>query len=347
MKIFHCDHCGQLLFFENTTCLKCGHQVAYVPNFAGMTSLDPPLANVWQLHGGTYRLCSNYTEQQICNWAVPADDPNPLCISCRTTRAIPNLFEPGHREAWYRLEAAKRRVLFTLTQLSLPILDLIFEFKAGEPGSEVLTGHSNGVITINIAEADDVERERQKKAVHEPYRSVIGHIRHEVGHFYWGCLIARTSELSAFRNIFGDEEQDYSASLRAHYEQGANPNWQDRFVSAYASVHPWEDWAETWTHYLHMVDALETAAACGISMFPARSDEPSMSRVPSSVPPARLAFSSMLDHWFPLTYALNNLNRGLGLPDAYPFVLSPMAIAKLQFVHDVIGRVGGFRAAVA
>jgi hypothetical protein len=344
MKIFHCDYCGHLLFFENTTCLQCGRQVAYVPNFGDMTSLDPAFANVWNLYGGMYRLCSNYTEQQICNWAVPADDPNPLCISCRTTSSIPNLSEPGHREAWYRLEIAKRRVFFTLAQLSLPILDLTFEFKAAESGSDVLTGHSNGVITINIAEADDVERKRQKKAVHEPYRSVIGHIRHEVGHFYWDRLIGWTAELSRFRNVFGDEGQDYNAALRTHYEQGPIPNWQDRFVSAYASVHPWEDWAETWAHYLHMVDALETAAACGISIFPPRSDEPSMPQVPSSFPPAKLAFASMLDHWFPLTYALNNLNRGLGLPDAYPFVLSPTAINKLQFVHDVIG---GFKAAVA
>ena len=349
MKIFHCNHCDHLLFFENTTCLKCGHQVAYLPDIALMSSLDPMEDGTWrspilQAAGKTYRLCKNYTDEQICNWAVPASDPESLCASCRLTRTIPDLSQPGHRPAWYRLEMAKRRVIFTLLQLSLPLQSfeedsergLAFEFKADEPGAKVLTGHLNGVITIHVSEADDVERERQKRAVHEPYRTIVGHIRHEVGHYYWERLIGASTRVETFRSLFGDERQDYAAALQTHYDQGPPADWQDTFVSAYASAHPWEDWAETWAHYLHMVDSLETAAACGLSLDPYRRDEPSMTRVPSTVSPSELPFISLINHWFPLTYVLNNFNRGLGLPDAYPFVLSPTANAKLEYVHGVI-----------
>jgi hypothetical protein len=350
LKVFHCNHCDQLLFFENTTCLGCGRQVAYLPDVSLMSSLDPLPDGTWRSPGTdseqkTYRLCTNYTDEQVCNWAVPCSDPQPLCVSCRLTRAIPDLSQDGQRQAWYRLEVAKRRVLFTLLQLDLPVRSreedqdqgLAFEFK-GDVGEEgVLTGHANGVITINVAEADDVERERQKKAVHEPYRTLVGHVRHEVGHYYWERLIAAGPDIDAFREMFGDERKDYAAALQAHYEQGPQPDWQNNFVSAYASSHPWEDWAETWAHYLHMVDALETAATCGLSLRPKHPDEPSMPKVPA-VHPFKLDFSSLIDHWHPLTYALNNFNRGLGLPDAYPFVLSTPVIDKLRYVHDSIGR---------
>ena len=272
---------------------------------------------------------------------------SPLCKSCRLTREIPDLSVNGHRQAWYRLEVAKRRLLFTLLQLSLPLDDLseetapglTFEFKAAVPGDEsILTGHSNGVITINIAEADDVERERQRMALHEPYRTILGHMRHEIGHYYWDRLIRESAEIDRFRELFGDERQDYGAALKTHYEQGPTSDWPEHFVTAYAGAHPWEDWAETWAHYLHMVDAVETAAACGLSLRPQRADEPSMTRVPSAVPSRELSFQSLVTNWFSLTYVLNNFNRGLGLADAYPFVLSSSAISKLKFVHEVIRR---------
>ena len=178
---------------------------------------------------GGYRLCQNYKIEGICNWAVPADDDNPLCVSCRITRVIPNLADPAHRAAWYRLEVAKRRLLFTLIELGLPMANriddpergLTFEFLAdADPGgAPVLTGHADGVITVNIAEADDAERERRRTAMHEPYRTLLGHMRHESGHYYWDRLIAGTPELDEFRSLFGDERADYAASLSAHYEQ--------------------------------------------------------------------------------------------------------------------------------
>jgi hypothetical protein len=259
---------------------------------------------------------------------------------------IPNLANPANRAAWYRLEVAKRRLLFTLIELGLPMQNridapkrgLTFEFLAdADPGgAPVLTGHADGVITVNIAEADDAERERRRTTMHEPYRTLLGHMRHESGHYYWDRLIGTTSEVDEFRSVFGDERADYAASLSAHYERGAPADWQERFVSAYASSHPWEDWAETWAQYLHMVDTLETAAACGLSLKPGRRDEPTVPKMPHPVAPQPAVFERLIDCWFPLTYVLNNLNRGLGHGDAYPFVLSPSAVAKLRFV-DTLG----------
>jgi hypothetical protein len=329
--------------------------VAYLPDLAVIASLEEDADGHWRSplnasSGRAYRLCRNYPEEQVCNWAVVADELNPLCASCRLTRVIPDLAPAGNRRAWYRLESAKRRVIVTLLQLHLPVLNrdedpergLAFEFKADVPTPDgsgaVLTGHGGGVITINIAEADDAERERRRKSLREPYRTLLGHMRHESGHYYWNRLIEHSSALRSFRRMFGDERNDYGAALNAYYDQGPPPDWQARFVSAYASAHPFEDWAETWAHYLHMIDTIETAAACGLSLKPPRRDEPSLTRLPPFVASQHVRFKRLIDSWLPITYVLNNLNRGLGLADAYPFVLSAPAIAKLKYVHDLIRR---------
>jgi hypothetical protein len=352
MKIFHCDHCGQLLFFENTQCVNCGHRLAYLPDLSLVGSLDASDDGWWRsplplAHNRTYRLCRNYADMQVCNWAIPGDDPHELCASCRLTRVIPDLSVPAHHTAWYKLEVAKRRLVFTLLELGLPVLNrdddpahgLAFEFRADstEPGAPwVMTGHSDGIITINIAEADDVERERRRQLVREPFRTLLGHVRHESGHYYWDRLIKDSAAIEKYRAIFGDERLDYNEALRMHYDKGAPVDWQANYVSEYASAHSWEDWAETWAHYLHIVDTVETAAACGLSLKPRRRDEPSMDKLPTMTAAAHIGFEQLIESWFPLTYVLNNLNRGLGVVDAYPFVLSQLAIEKLQFVHDVI-----------
>jgi hypothetical protein len=353
VKVFHCDHCGQLVFFENIACVSCGRRLAYLPELALVGSLDESGDGQWRsplaaAQGRTWRLCRNYTEESVCNWAVASDDEHPLCESCRLTSVIPDLSRTDRREAWYRLEVAKRRLVYTLLALGLPVRNrvddpergLAFEFKANPDGpdaSPVFTGHASGVITINIAEADDAEREKRKRALHEPYRTLLGHVRHESGHYYWDRLIAWSPRLEAFRETFGDERADYGQALQTHYDHGPASDWPQRFVTAYASAHPWEDWAETWAHYLHMVDALETAAACGLSLRPRRGDEPSLPRLSTDALAAPdTPFNRLIDNWFPLTYVLNNLNRGMGLPDGYPFVLSPPAIDKLRFVHDAI-----------
>ncbi|MGH7963979.1 MAG: zinc-binding metallopeptidase family protein [Candidatus Binatia bacterium] len=350
MKIFHCDHCRQLVFFENARCVNCSHPLAYLPDLGVVGSLDAAGGDLWRspiprAQGLTYRLCVNYSQENVCNWAVSADDPQPLCKSCRLTRVIPNLSRPGHKEAWYRLEVAKRRLVYNLLSLALPLANkfedpehgLTYEFlaEADMPGgAPVLTGHSNGVITINVAEANDAEREKQRRQLHEPYRTLLGHFRHEVGHYYWDRLIKNSEQLAAFRQLFGDERENYEEALKRHYQHGASDDWQQRFISIYASAHPWEDWAETWAHYLHMTDTLETAVACGVSLSPRRADEPSL-KIDARSNPAH-AFDRMINDWFSLTYMLNNLNRGMGLPDGYPFLLPTPAIDKLRFVHETI-----------
>ncbi|MGH7169760.1 MAG: zinc-binding metallopeptidase family protein [Gemmataceae bacterium] len=355
MKIFHCDNCEQLVFYENVRCVNCEHDLAYLPDLEEIAALEPAGDNLWYSPAPaakrrTYRLCQNYRQQNICNWAVPADDPNPLCGSCRLTRVIPDLSQPGHKERWYRLEVAKRRLLYSLRSLGLPLLSktehpergLAFQFLA-DPDPEtpnaapVLTGHNEGLITINLAEADDAEREKRRMRMHEPYRTLLGHFRHEVGHYYWDRLIQDSEGIEDFRARFGDEREDYGQALQSHYQEGAPVDWQERFLSSYASSHPWEDWAETWAHYLHMTDTLETAITCGLSLRPRRSDEPALKAHPTTRGCLPESFDRLIESWFPLTYVLNNLNRGMGVPDGYPFVLSSPAIAKLRFVHEVVG----------
>jgi len=351
MRIFHCDHCDHLVFFENTACVRCGHLLAFLPDLGEIGSLERVDDLRWRsplAHDATYRLCRNYREENVCNWALADADTHERCLSCRLTRVVPDLGRQGNREAWYRLEVAKRRLVYTLLALQLPIVDrdddpvggLAFEFMADPDDPSLpptITGHEHGVIRINVAEADASERERRRASLHEPYRTLLGHVRHEIGHYYWERLIAPSAyRLQTFRAVFGDEREDYAAALQRHYAEGPPADWTARFVSAYASAHAWEDWAETWAHYLHITDTVETAAACGVSIRPGRRNEPSMKALPADVATPNTPFERMMAAWYSLTYVLNNLNRGLGLPDGYPFVLSPAAVEKLRVVHEVI-----------
>ena len=360
MKSFHCDHCQSLVFFENVLCLRCGEQLSYLPDRASMAAMKPAESGLWRASGDEgeqrrYRPCANRIEHDICNWAMPVTaDGAPaangeLCSSCRLTRVIPDISVDGNKAAWYRIEVAKRRLIYTLNGLRLPLDPsrsagdggIVFEFRADSisPNGDrnrALTGHDNGVITINVAEADDIQRERQRLQQNEPYRTLLGHFRHEIGHYYWDRLIRDGNHQASFRAIFGDERADYTAALQRHYANGASPDWEQHFVSAYASAHPWEDWAECWAHYLHMTDALETASSTGLSLRPTWPDEPAMSAAPDPLRPEGAAFDRMVKSWVALTYVLNSLNRGLGRPDSYPFVLSAPVIDKLRFVHQVI-----------
>ena len=349
MRNFHCDNCGQAVFFENVSCERCHRVLAYLPDEETIAALERRNDGLMQSKSGkTYRLCTNYEQHHVCNWAIRSDDPNPLCNSCRLTSVIPQLSKPENLFAWNKLEAAKRRLVYSLHAQGLPIHNrmddpshgLVFKFMADGPnGKRVLTGHDEGVITLNIDEADDVVREQRRISMHEPYRTLLGHFRHEIGHYYWDVLVKGSPRLHAFRERFGNEEIDYQSALKEHYANGPRPDWRAHFVSAYASVHPWEDWAETWAHYMHMTDTLETAGCCGLSLHPNRNDEPLLNQLPCK-PARELSFDQIIAGWFPLTYALYNLNRGMGLVDLYPFILPPPAIDKLRFVHETICQAG-------
>jgi len=349
MKVFHCDNCDQLVFFESIQCLKCGSTLGYAFDQGRMVALKPtPVDASAEAASDTtspqYRLCRNYSVEQVCNWLLADTEAGDLCASCRLTLAAPDSNASEDRAAWGRMEAAKRRLVHQLAQLKLPLASqleapetgLAFEFLADPPeGPRVITGHADGKITINLAEANDAEREHRRVSLHEPYRTLLGHLRHEVGHYYWDRLIRDSARLQDFRDLFGDERMDYAESMQRHYDSGPPPDWQLSFVTAYASMHPWEDWAETWAHYLHLTDTLETARACGLALRPHRPDEPALKPTKVIEPSASL-FDHMIEDWLSLTYILNNLNRGMGLPDGYPFVLSPPAIKKLRFIHETI-----------
>ncbi|MEK6367938.1 MAG: putative zinc-binding metallopeptidase [Burkholderia gladioli] len=347
MKTFHCGNCGQLVFFENVRCERCEAPLGYLPEVGevGAFEIDASSGQWRSLHpsvaGQLYRPCHNYSVENVCNWMVPADSPASYCESCALTETIPDLSNPDNRPLWYRTEAAKRRLVYTLTMLGLPVESRLlapergmsFAFKAATESEPVMTGHANGLITLNLAEADDAERERVRAAMHEPYRTLVGHFRHEIGHYYFDRLIVGSAWQEAFRERFGDERADYQAALDAHYQNGAPAGWEDSYISEYASMHPWEDWAETWAHYLHMVDTLDTANACGLVLDP---DDDSLPHLDDQTSVDEASFGNLMRRWFPLTYALNSLNRSMGVADAYPFALSPAVVAKLRFVHQVI-----------
>jgi hypothetical protein len=356
MKTFRCDNCGHPLFFENVQCLKCGSALAFLPERLALCAIEPVPDHpdgLWQRKRPNrraqanhhYRLCRNHTQHQACNFAVPSGDSNPLCVSCRQTRLLPDLSLPENQERWYRIEVAKRRLFYTLAKLGLASPNPpngqrdgpVFEFLADLPGQQVLTGHCQGVITLNIAEADDTERVRRRVALHEPYRTLLGHLRHESGHYYWDSLIKDAGRLEAFREKFGDESIDYAQALNAYYAAGGGVGgWQKHYVSSYATAHPWEDWAETWAHYLHMVDLLETASSYNTRLVVPGNDADEIEEVTNPFERQAPDFDNLVDQWIPLTLLLNSLNRSLGQDDAYPFALTSQALEKLRFVHKII-----------
>ncbi|MFQ5507714.1 MAG: putative zinc-binding metallopeptidase [Leptospirillia bacterium] len=348
MKIFSCI-CTNTIFFENSLCLQCGRVLGYLPDHGVMSTLDPEDA-LWRAltpdTGGRYRMCVNRSAEDVCNWMVPETDAHDACRSCRLNHIIPNLTTPGNRMLWYRIEGAKRRLLYSLDTMRLPIVGreadpehgLAFEFlesqeEGGEfrdsvgASGEVMIGHHKGLITINLAEADPVLRERMRERMREAYRTLLGHFRHEIGHYYWDRLVSNTAWHEPFRELFGDETTDYPSALKRHYQVGVPEGWHENHISAYASAHPWEDWAETWAHYMHMVDTLETAHAYAFI----ENDLPS---IPNTL--ERANFDVLAAKWHHLTQGMNALNRSMGLPDAYPFVMHGRAEQKVRFVHQVV-----------
>jgi hypothetical protein len=349
MRLFTCQACGQVLYFENVRCEQCGHALGYLPDKTAISALEALENNRWKALAAPekpYRFCENYAHG-VCNWMVPADDPLGFCAACRHNRLIPDLSVEGNLQLWARIEAAKHRLFYTLLRLRLPLENraddpergLAFDFLADPPQPHVrgvMTGHANGLITLALKEADDAVREKVRGQMGEPYRTLLGHFRHEIGHYFWDRLIgANTKKLSVFRACFDNERADYGAALEMHYTQGAPPSWQDAFVSAYAASHPWEDFAETWAHYLHIVDTLETARAFGISVSP-RAGNGELSAVVDFDSHKAASMEQLIDAWLPIAFAVNSINRSMGQPDLYPFVLAPRTIEKLAFIHALV-----------
>jgi hypothetical protein len=347
MRLFTCQHCGQLLYFENTGCERCGRALGFLPERTVLSALEPD-GEAWRALAAPakrYRACAN-AAYNACNWQVEAGSGEQYCVSCLHNRTVPDLSVPEYAAQWRKLQVAKNRLIYTILKLGLPhpteredeAHGLSFDILADAAtptgdADRVMTGHANGLITIALAEADDAERERRRTALGEPYRTLQGHLRHEIGHYYWDRLVADRGAFDEFRAMFGDERLDYAEALKAHYARNQADRWDDAYVSAYARAHPWEDFAETWAHYLHIVDTLETAAAFRVRVDPKAAVTDDLSAEVDFDVYRVLDIATIVDAWLPLAFAVNSLNRSMGLPDLYPFVLSDGVIAKLGYIH--------------
>ena len=330
MQQFFC-RCGHAVYCENSLCGNCGRTLTFEPFGKHMLSLDlEPDGVLKDSDGNSFRLCSNRAAHRVCNGAVPAGVENSgqgLCSACRLNRTIPVIEgRPENVRRWRALERAKRRMLAGVSQLGLsatpgdgpPMCFDFLEDKRSHPDMLehfVATGHKDGVITINVSEADDSQRVQQRELMGERYRTLLGHFRHEAGHFFYPVVV---TDLAAFTRLFGDPAQDYASALEQYYAQGPRAHWDSQWVSAYASSHPLEDWAECFAHYLHICDAMETAVTWGMVDNPGATLE------------------DRLNCWVDLSIQLNEMSRSLGQSDPYPFVLTTAIVAKLAFVETAI-----------
>jgi hypothetical protein len=330
VRDFACPHCGQRLAFENSQCLNCLNYVGFDLDQRGFAIVGPDLMTVRE---PARRRCANMNIA-VCNWVVPVQSSSGLCRSCALTRTRPSDQDAIALPEFAEAEAAKRRLVMELTELGLPIVGrdenpssgLCFDLLSSV-GRPVVTGHDDGVITLDLAESDDVHREQLRISMDEPYRTLLGHFRHEIGHYYFMVLVATDEARSRFESLFGDPDADYQAALDRHYSQGAPAGWPDKYISSYATMHPAEDWAETFAHYLHIRDTIDTAAAFGFAPAGATADKPMSGAA---------GFDRLIELWLPLTWSLNMINRSMGHADLYPFVLPPPVLDKMRFIHELI-----------
>jgi hypothetical protein len=339
MRDFTCPNCGQRLSFENSLCLSCGSSLGFSLKDLALLVIAPDeeSEHAGAVASSDYQLCANLYLAK-CNWLVERAPTRRLCTSCALTRTRPNDSDTKAMSAFADAEKAKRRLIAELHELKLPIVGrdedpdfgLAFDLLSSEV-EKVFTGHENGVITLDLAEGDDVHREQLRVSMEEPYRTLLGHFRHEIGHYYYYRLVDPSVDYKArFGELFGDADADYQAALDRHYNEGPPPEWQKNYVSSYATMHPAEDWAETFAHYLHIRDTLDTAAAFGLAPASATFERRVLG--PSG-------FDTTIDIWLPLTWALNMINRSMGKADLYPFVLPATVLEKMRFVHTVIDEV--------
>ncbi|WP_340202264.1 putative zinc-binding metallopeptidase [Ascidiimonas sp. W6] len=343
MKVFECGHCNHPLFFENNECENCGHACGYRDHDRKMLTFDTLRSTlISDREKIEYKYCKN-KDHGVCNWLLEKEDTNQYCSACQLNRTIPNLSDKKNFLKWQNLEVAKHRLIYQLqkTGLELPSKignneGLCFDFIAKRNNPKIMTGHFNGVITILLREADSVIREQTRKELQEPYRTLIGHLRHEVGHYFWERLVFIHPEvLKAFRVIFGNEEANYSEALQSYYDNGAPVDWQDSFISKYATSHPWEDWAETWAHYLHIMDMVETAHFFRLRVKPTGASNHMKAKVTFD-PYKEKDFKTIINTCIPLSFAVNSINRAMGLPDVYPFVVNEKVIEKMTFIHQLL-----------
>ncbi len=321
MKSFSCRRCGNALYFDNSVCVSCGSNLGFSRAERAIVPVDSKGQYV-DADGLVWHVCVNLNLSG-CTWL--SEFPGGYCFSCGLTRTRPGDDDVKGLSEYPIAEEAKRRLIFGLDDLGFPIVTreqdpetgLAFDLLSSAH-ERVITGHHNGVITLDLAEGNDAHRERLRVSMDEPYRTMLGHFRHEIGHYYW-ALLAQGDLLEESRALFGDDRDSYSDAREHYYENGAPKAWRSSFISQYATMHPWEDFAETFAHYLHICDTIETASAYGLATVGS---------------PARFtAFRDLVTGvWVPLSIALNQINRSMGKGPLYPFVIPEPVLDKLEFV---------------
>ena len=336
MQQFYCE-CSQRIMCHHTQCFNCGRILGFDPLMLQMQCLTPCDDGFYRDAGGVaYRLCPNRIEYHVCNGLVevaPNTSEETRCSGCRLNRTIPNVNRVENVLRWRRLEVAKRRMLAGVAGLGLFVgkiengfsggmrFDFI-EDKRSHPEVDVhfvTTGHHDGLITVNVLEAEAIERLEQQELMGESYRTLLGHFRHEAGHYFYPQLI---TDLPGFTQEFGDPLADYATAVDSYYENGPAADWSQSYISAYASCHPMEDWAECFAHLLHIRDAMETAV--NYSLFP--------------YPQVAGDIVGMLEQWSGLLAGINEMNQSLGCGEPYPFVLSERVKQKLAYVQATIDK---------
>lgn len=357
MRLFRCDNCNNAIHFENRSCINCGYRLGFIPEDLGLHALQPQAdSELWRRCDSpalAYRFCAN-AAHDLCNWMVPAGSDEPYCQACRYNGLVPDATTADGLRRWRAISMAQRHLFYSFLRWDLPRPSrkedreggLLFDLKDDEilpDGSckPVLIGHDEGRIVIRTAEADDPTREQQRAMMNEPYRTLLGHFRHETGHFIWNKMVRdpdprEPGKLDGFRAVFGDEREDYDEALERHYKQGAPVGWDATYISYYATTHPWEDFAECFAHVLHIVDSLETAHIYGIALAPQTHQE--LSAQAAFDPYAITDFNRIADVWVPLAVALNSIHHSMGERDLYPFILTAAIKEKLGYVHKLITR---------
>jgi hypothetical protein len=329
VKAFACRVCGSRLFFENSVCVTCGTGLGFSRGEADIVPVDAAGRYV-DAAGLVWHVCRNLALTG-CTWLAPLEGGQ--CAACDLTRTRPNDADAAGLAYLVDAERAKRYLVFELDRLGVPVVPksadaidgLCFDLLSSET-APVVTGHDDGVVTIDLAEADDAHRESVRAQLGETYRTMLGHLRHEVGHYIQWRFLRDDDLVARSRELFGDERADYGEALDRHYADGAPAGWEASFISAYATMHPFEDFAETWAHFLHICDSVETARAYALAAVGDIRSAPRFSEV------VRLI-------WMPLATALNMMNRAMGKHDLYPFVIPEPVLDKLDLIAQLQHRV--------
>lgn len=350
MCLYQCEISGLPLYFDNHFSVGANNAsvgfVADTLTLHTLTDLGDGSFTIPSFPGRRFRLCSN-APLDGSNWLVDAHDTNSLAVPARYNRIIPDTTSTQGLERFHKIGAAQRHLFYSILRLGIPCPDrnadpaggLVFDFledSIDTVGNLVpaMTGHEKGLISLRAAEADDVVRETVRVSMGEPYRTLLGHFRHEIGHFFFDQLVLGSNMIDEARVLFGDERQDYEAALKKNYEDGPPVDWQQSFISTYASCHPAEDFAECWAHYFHIVDTLESTRAFGLSIAPFKHNDLD---VEVTFDPYRAdSAQQLVDSWVPISLALNTFQRSMGQGDIYPFVMPPEVVNKLDFINRLI-----------